>query len=288
MRVTIIGGAGRMGCWLAHYFSSGGHEVTVSDINLDKAKALSETTGVKLAKNNVEAVKDADLIVVSTPIQVTPKVINEIASHIRKGAVVAEISSLKSSVVGTMTKIAEFRGVRPLSIHPLFGPGAQKLAGKKIAVIPIIDSETEMKLAKELFPEAVFIAAGAEEHDQAMGLSLSLTYFANMVFASIVGEEDIRTLKRLGGTTFTLQLTLAESVMTEEPTLHAAIQMENEHTSQYLDKFISRASTIKTWITKKDKEKFVAFCNYVLSLLSKDADFTKAYENMYKVLETLP
>jgi len=286
MRVTIIGGAGRMGRWLAHYFSSRGHEVTVSDLNLDKAKALAEATGVKLAKNNVEAVKDADLVVVSTPIQVVPHVINEMASHIRKGAVVAEISSLKSNVVKTMAKIAEL-GVRPLSIHPLFGPGAQKLAGKKIAVIPIVDSGAEVKLAKELFPEAEIIAAGAEEHDRAMGLALSLTYFANMVFASIVGEEDIRTLKGLGGTTFTLQLILAESIVTEEPALHAAIQMENEYTSQYLEKFLSRANTIKGWITQKEKEKFTALYRHIQDLLSKDVDFANAYGRMYEVLEKM-
>ncbi len=286
MRVTIIGGAGRMGRWLTQYFSSRGYEVTVSDLKLEKAKALAEATGVKLAKNNVEAVKDADLIVVSTPIQATPKVINEIKSHIRKGTVVAEISSLKSTVVETMTKIAEL-GVKPLSIHPLFGPGAQKLAGKKIVVIPIINSKAEMKLVKELFPEAEIIAVGVEEHDRAMGLSLSLTYFVNMVFASIVGEEDIEALKRLGGTTFTLQLTLAESVMTEEPALHAAIQMENEHTSQYIDKFLSRANTIKEWITKKDKEKFTALHRHIQDLLSKDADFKNAYGRMYEVLEKM-
>jgi len=286
MRVTIIGGAGRMGRWLVYYFSSKGYEIIISDLKLEKAKALAETAGVKLARNNVEAVKDADLIVVSTPIQVTPKVINEIKPYVKEGAIVTEISSLKSNVVETMAKIAEL-SVRPLSIHPLFGPGAQKLAGKKIAVIPIVNSDAEMKLAKELFPEAEIIAAGAEEHDRAMGLSLSLTHFINIVFASIVGEEDIETLKRLGGTTFTLQLTLAESVMTEEPALHVAIQMENEYASQCLDKFLSRANTIRAWITDKDKEKFTAFCNRVLGLLSKDEDFTKAYEKMYKVLEAL-
>ncbi|MEM2936820.1 MAG: NAD(P)-binding domain-containing protein [Candidatus Bathyarchaeia archaeon] len=43
--MTIIGGAGRMGRWLAHYFSSRRHEVTVSDLNLDKAEALAEAIG---------------------------------------------------------------------------------------------------------------------------------------------------------------------------------------------------------------------------------------------------
>ena len=286
MRVSIIGGAGRMGCWLAHYFSSRGHEVTVSDLNLDKAKALAETTGVKLAKNNVEAVKDADLIVVSTPIQVVPHVINEIASHIRKGAVVAEISSLKSSVVETMTKIAEL-GVRPLSIHPLFGPGAQRLKGKKIAVIPLINSETEVNLTKEIFPEAEITAVNTEEHDRAMALSLSLPHFINIVFASIVGEEDLMMLKKLGGTTFTLQLTLAESVMTEDPALQTSIQMENKYVSNHLALFLKKAKAVKTWVTKGDKEEFIAHYNRVRSSMFQDADFQRAYERIYRALETL-
>lgn len=286
MRVTIIGGAGRMGRWLAHHFSSRGHEVTISDLNLDKAKALAETTGVKLAKSNVEAVKDANLIMVSTPIQVTPKVINEIKAHIREGAIVAEISSLKSSVVETMTKIAEL-GMKPLSIHPLFGPGTQKLKGKKIAVIPLIDLKTEINLTEEIFPEAETITVNAEEHDQTMALSLSLPHFINMVFASIVSEEDLKMLKKLGGTTFTLQLTLAESVMTEAPALHASIQMDNQHTIRYLDKFLLKANTIKQWMVDKDKEKFTTFYNRVKKLLSQDADFAEAYEKIYAVLEKL-
>ncbi len=286
MRVTIIGGAGRMGSWLVHYFSSKGHEITVSDLKLEKAKALAETIGVKVAKNNVEAVKDADLIVVSTPIHVTPKVINEVKSHIREGAVVAEIASLKSSVIEPMAKITE-SGARPLSIHPLFGPGAQKLAGKKIAVIPIVDSEAEMKLAKELFPEAEIIPVGAEKHDQAMALSLSLPHFINMAFASIVGKENLMTLKKLGGTTFTLQLILAESVMTEDPALHASIQLDNKHTLRYLDKFLSKATNIKKWVVDKDEEKFTNFYNRVRDLLSQDTDFAEAYEKMYEVLEKL-
>ena len=286
MRVSIIGGAGRMGCWLAHYFSSRGHEVTVSDLNLDKAKALAETTGVKLAKTNVEAVKGADLIVVSTPIQVISNVINEIKSHIRGGAVVAEISSLKSSVVETMTKIAEL-GVRPLSIHPLFGPGAQRLKGKKIAVIPLNNSETEINLTKEIFPEAEITAVNTEEHDRAMALSLSLPHFINIIFASIVGEEDLMMLKKLGGTTFTLQLTLAESVMTEDPALQASIQMENKYVSNHLALFLKKAKAVKTWVTKGDKEEFIAHYNRVRSSMFQDADFQRAYERVYRALETL-
>jgi len=88
-----------MGRWLATHFLNQGHEVTISDINLDEAEAAARVMGVNPAKSNVDAVQGAELIVVSTPIEVTPKVLMEIASHINRSAVIMEISSLKSRVV---------------------------------------------------------------------------------------------------------------------------------------------------------------------------------------------
>ena len=286
MNVAIIGGAGRMGRWLARYFATHGHKVTISDVKLDEAKAVAEATRVEVAENNIEAVKNADLILVSTPIKIIPKAIHEIASHVKRGAVVAEISSLKFYVRKALIEVASL-DVRPLSLHPLFGPGAKRLRGRKIVVLPILDTEAETKLAKEVFPEAEIITIDAERHDQAMGLVLSLTNFMNVVFASVVSGEDILMLKRLGGTTFTLQLTLAESVMTQDPTLQASILMDNKHALPHIDKFLSKAKMIKRRIVDKDEKGFTAFCSDVQKSLSKDAEFFKSYENLYRALKAI-
>ena len=286
VKIAIVGGYGRMGRWFTRYFAARGHKVVISGVRLHEAKAFAEEAGVDFAKDNVEAVKDVELVMVSVPIPVTPRVIDEIAPHVKKGAIISEISSLKSGVVKALVEAARLK-VRPLSLHPLFGPGAQKLRGRKIAVVPIIDAETETNLAKKFFPEAETVVVNAEEHDRVMALVLSLPHFMNVVFASVIGEENLETLKRLGGTTFTLQLTLAEGVMTEDPALQATIQMDNEYVSRYLDDFLSKAETVKKWIADKDVEKFTSFCDHVQDLLSKDTAFSKAYKRMYKVLETL-
>ena len=274
-----------MGRWLVRYFVSQGHGVVISDANLDEAGAFAEEAGVELAKNNVEAVKTAELTMVSTPIQVTPEVVNEISTHAMKGAILAEISSLKSHVVKTLARLAE--DVKPLSIHPLFGPGAKRLKGRKIAVIPILDAEAETELAREFFPGAEMVVVDAEEHDRAMALTLSLPYFMNIVFASVVSDDDLVALKRLEGPTFRLQLTLTESIMTEDPTLQASIQVNNKYALQYLNKFLSKAKTIEKSIANKDAETFASFCKNVRSLLSKDKDFAIAYEKVYRILEIL-
>jgi len=284
LKVAIIGGAGRMGKWLVKYFLNQGHEVILSDVRLDEAKAVGKSTGAKIAKDNLEAAKNADLIVISTPIGVMPKVLQEITSELKPSTTLMEISSLKSQVVPLLEEIAK-RGVKTVSVHPLFGPGVQKLAEEKIALIPVFDQSSELKLAETFFPGAEIVVVDAEEHDRAMALTLSLSHFLNIAFASVIGEEDLTVLKKLGGTTFALQLVLSEGVMSEDPGLYASIQMSNAYTVQYLNKFISRAETLKSQIAEKDVKRFLQTYTDVRSSLSKDKDFARAYERMYKALE---
>lgn len=286
MRVAIIGGAGKMGAWFAKYFAEHGHDVIISDVRMDEAEAAVKALGVKLAKGNVEAVREAELSLISTPIDVTPKVLVEILPELKKSKIVMEISSLKSKVLPIMRDIAR-RGVKALSIHPLFGSGAKKMAGEKIALIPLRDRESEEKLAKKIFPGAEIIVVNGCLHDEIMALTLGLTHFMNIVFASVVSEENIELLKRLGGTTFMLQLVLSEGIMTEKPSLYASIQINNKHAIKYLEKFMSKAVKLKEIIERKDVEAFIKFYTTTRKLLSRDEEFTEAYERMYHALEAL-
>lgn len=286
MKVTVIGGAGRMGRWLVNYFVKKGYNVTVSDIRYEEAKAVAQSTGARLVQNNIEAVKDAEIIVLSTPIDVTPNVLKEISFEIQSSSAIVEISSLKSQVFPDLEKLAA-RGVRTLSLHPLFGPGVTKITGEKIALVPVSDPSAEFKLAKTIFPKAELIVVDAEEHDKAMALALSLPHFVNIVFASVIGQEDINVLKKLGGTTFALQLVISEGVLSEDPSLYASIQMDNKFTAKILDRFLSNAGTFKRYITEKNPRGFLQFYADVRTSLMKDSDFGNAYEKMYKALEAL-
>jgi len=284
MKVCVIGGAGRMGRWLVHHLTDQGHEVTISDIRHAEAKSVAEATGAKMARSNHEAARKAEATFISTPIDVTPKVLRDISSEIRRGTSVVEISSLKSHIIPILNELGE-KGVRTISVHPLFGPGVQDIAAEKIALIPVSDPSSEFKLAETFFPGAELVVVDVVEHDKAMALTLSLPHFLNIAFASVVGEEDINVLKKLGGTTFALQLVLSEGVMTEDPTLYASIQMSNEYTARYLDKFLSKAEALKQHVSGKDSQRFLQFYADVRSSLLKDADFADAYKRMYKALE---
>lgn len=275
-----------MGKWLVKYFLDQGHEVIISDAKKDEAKAVSETTGAKLANSNIEAAKDADLTVVSTPIDATAQVLREVAAELKEPSTVVEISSIKSRLIPVLAELAK-RNMRTLSLHPLFGPGIQKLDGEKIVLIPVADSASEMQVARELFPTAEIVISCADDHDRVMALTLSLPHFMNIVFASVISEEDLNALKKLGGTTFSLQLVTSEGVMSEDPSLYASIQMDNEYASRYLDKFMSKAERLRDYVDRKDSQKFSQFYKDAHDALTKDPDFKKAYERMYKALNSL-
>jgi len=75
MRVTVIGGAGRMGQWFVNYFVNNGDNVTFSDIEKSESKAIVKRTRATFVPNNIDAVTDADLVLISTPIEVTTDVL---------------------------------------------------------------------------------------------------------------------------------------------------------------------------------------------------------------------
>jgi len=286
MLIAVIGGAGKMGVWFARYFLEHGHEVIISDINVDKVGEIAKSMNVKMAASNVEAAKRADIILISTPIDVTPKVLVEIAPELSECTVLAEIASLKSRIIPVLKNIAKC-GVKTLSLHPLFGSGARGMVGEKIALIPVIDPLLEEELAKKIFPEAKIILVDCDLHDRVMALTLALTHFINIVFASIIGEENINVLKRLGGTTFTLQAVISEAVMCEDPALYASIQMNNEYTIKYLDKFMLKADKLRSIIKEGDFDAFTEIYSEVRGMLSRDEDFEKAYERMYRALKAI-
>ncbi|MEM1515378.1 MAG: prephenate dehydrogenase/arogenate dehydrogenase family protein [Candidatus Bathyarchaeia archaeon] len=286
MIVAIIGGAGRMGIWFTKYFLEHGHRVIISDIRVDKAREIASIMNVGLAESNIEATRKANLVFISTPIDATPKVLVEILPELNEQKTVIEISSLKSRVLPILKMVAE-RGIKVLSLHPLFGFGAQKLSSEKIALIPVVDLMAEKELAEKIFPETTLIPVDYNIHEKAMALILSLTHFINIVFASVVAEEDIDMLKCLSGTTFTLQFILSEAVMSEDPSLYASLQIDNEYVITYINKMIKRAMELKNIIEGADHGSFIKFYMETRNLLSRDVDFARAYEKMYTALTAL-
>ena len=286
MRVAIIGGAGGMGRWLIRHFTSMGCEVAISDIKVDEAKLVAEEYGVSFCESNIDAVADADLTVISVPMDKVPKVIDEIKLSLKKGSILMEISSLKLLVMEKLKEVEKFN-VQALSIHPLFGPRVEELTTKKLVLIPVSDSKCEEELARKLFPEAKILVLEHEEHDKFMALILSLTYFINVIFAHVVSKRNLERLREASGTTFTLQMLICEGIFSSDPHLIKNLILENFFGHEVIGEFIKASERFYGWIEKRDSDAILDFCQKVKECLMKDEEFSRAYDNMYRALRAI-
>ena len=282
MRTAIIGGAGRMGAWFAKYFASKGYPVVLFDSKAEDARSLASRMRVEAAESLREAVEGADLVLVSVPIPVTSEVIRRAVGHMGEGAVLVEISSMKAPTIDAMRWAAD-RSVLTLSLHPLFGPAATSLKGQKMILAPVLNSDAELKAARRLFGEADVTTTNPLEHDRAMALVLSVPYALNIAFAGLLGEEkDISMLKRMAGTTFTVQLALVGSVVGEDPHLVEALLKENELTSSYIERLIDELRTLDDRM-KGDRGEFHGYLESLKGSMEGDPDYVRADEMRYRM-----
>jgi len=121
-RIALIG-IGLIGSSIAHDIKRLGlaKEVVISTRSVETLKRAEELKlGDRYTPSSAEAVKDADLVIVSVPVGASGSVAEEISSHLKPGAIVTDVGSTKASV------IAQMQPHMPANVH--FIPG-HPLAG---------------------------------------------------------------------------------------------------------------------------------------------------------------
>jgi len=231
MRIAIIG-AGKMGLWFARHFKRKREEVIIYDLDKDKAREAAEAIDAGFAPD-LEFAMAAEVIFVAVPLSKTPEVVEDIGSRLRMDQTLVEISSLKSGVSGKLSKL----GCQTLSIHPLFGPNAESISGRNIAVMTDCSSSEAKEVILPLLDDASITECTFEEHDKAMALVLSLPFAMNMAFKRIVDEEMIP--EGLHGTTFLQQLAIAEKVSGEDDDLRKEL-MGNGYLRELLERYVKK------------------------------------------------
>ncbi|MEM3103241.1 MAG: prephenate dehydrogenase/arogenate dehydrogenase family protein [Candidatus Nitrosocaldus sp.] len=324
MKITIIGAGGRMGSWFARYFYMRGHRLYINDIDVDALQALSssillskDTVGggregeegeritvinssllndVKGKSNRISSttaiitdtytiLNNSDLIMLSLPMDMMPKAIYRVARYMHRGSILVEISSLKHDVHRALKDAVEQYGVKPLSLHPLFGPGADINASNRFVLIPVIDGGEEESIAKETFPNATLIKVDdADEHDRAMALVLGMVYAMNIAFADLLECKDIALCKELAGSTFTLQSLIFEGILNDDPRLFSSLLM-NRHVKRYLKRFIAGNEHLLACIDARDRDALERLYRKVKHKIAACTDIEGSYRLMYKVLK---
>ena len=285
-KTVAILGVGKMGLWFCNYFSKkSNYRVFLYDKRKIKVESISNRRKVTICKSLQTCVGKADIVIVCVPIRLTIPLINKCISIMKNGACIVEISSLKSDIFNTMLKIPEH--LTPLSIHPMFGPGARNLSDTKILIIPIRSENRERNLVKLLFNEArTIVIKDPQTHDSIMAIILGMIYYINLLLASALSREDITLLKRVSGTTFYLQKLLFESILTDNSSLISSLLSDNKQLIRYLKKYNEESARLFAMIIK-NKNKLETRINRIKKNYPNRRDISSSYGKMYSIISKL-
>ena len=251
--ILIIGGAGKMGNWLAEFFASQGHRVLIHD--LDSSSAAGDFPRVA----SLEAgLAEASLCFVAVPLDRVTDSIEEIAAIGFRG-VLCDVASLKEHLKPALAR-ALARGVAVTSIHPMFGPGARTLSDKVIVLCDCGAPAATEKIAG-LFREtaATLVPLSLERHDEIAAYVLGLSHFVNLLFARILATSGIpfRELAAVGSTTFRSQFVTTASVARDNPELYYTIQKANRFSEKVYRELEATAADWIGWVERGDSAAFV-------------------------------
>jgi prephenate dehydrogenase len=279
-KITIIGAGGQMGQWFAKYFSDMDFEVTGHD-------SENKVTGkdVIVSESLVGGILQADYVILCTPTRRTPEIIRLIAKEMKRGTYLIEISSEKSKVVSSLSKMPA--KINPICIHPMFGPGIKTIKGQNIISIPIKDAKKELTVTKSLFEGANFVTIDAIEHDKKIAVILGLTHLMNLVFANIISKDEKMNLtEKMSGTTFRVQKTLAESIMTETPELIETI-IANPEIRRVAEDLWKDVGRLLTSVQESKTEEVVNYIKECQERLAKHTDVNESYKRLTKMVKSV-
>ncbi|MDH5463810.1 MAG: prephenate dehydrogenase [Nitrosopumilus sp.] len=279
-KVTVIGAGGQMGQWFAKYFAGEGFEVTGYD---SENKVVGKD--IKIAESLVGGILKADYVVLCTPTRRTPEIIRLIAKEMKRDTYLIEISSEKSKVVTSLSKMPS--KINPICIHPMFGPGVKTIKGQNIISVPIKDAKKELTMAKTLFEGANFVTIDAVEHDKKIAVILGLTHLMNLVFANIISKDEKMLLtEKMSGTTFRVQKILAESIMTESPELIETI-IANPEIRRVAEELWKDIGRLLTAIQESKTEEVIDYIKDCQERLAKHTDINESYKKLSKMVKTV-
>ena len=198
-RITLIG-IGLIGSSIAHDIKRLGlaKEVVIATRSADTLRRAEELQlGDRYTTSSAEAVKDADLIIVSVPVGASESVAKEIASTLKPGAIVTDVGSTKASVIAQMQPHmpphVHFIPGHPLAGTEKSGPDAGfpgLFEGRWCIFTPISGTdETALKTLRQFWKAlgSKVDEMDPEHHDKVLAI---VSHLPHIIAYNIVGTAD--------------------------------------------------------------------------------------------------
>lgn len=277
-----------MGRWFANFLATNGYKVTLTDQDESTARRFANANGHRFQQDLTKAIRTSQLIVFATPTHVTNELLENVASHTSDQTLLLEISSIKAPVRRTIEALKR-RRVKIMSIHPMFGPGATSLSGRSIILVEQPSNNATAKKLISIFRKrgARVIRSSLKTHDKLVATTLSLPHLINIAFLETLKRTGLPldALREIGGTTFNLQLLIAESLYHENLNNEASILADNRHCSEVYATFIQQANRLRGNFSEKYRNELFTRLRKDSAYVRKDPYFRAAYQRFAAAIE---
>jgi chorismate mutase/prephenate dehydrogenase len=238
---VVVGGAGRMGRWVARFLSAQGYAVAL----LDPAASPEENDRGRVVLG------EADLVVCSTPPAAIARLYEEWCATPPRG-VIFDIASIKTPLVPAIRALQR-TGACVGSIHPMFGPSAVLLREADVVICDTGDAAAAAAVAALFAPTTAHVVhLGLDEHDRVMADLLSLAHATAIAFAVALPPSD----HPVRSTTFRALELLAGEVVRESPDVYFEIQAMNPHSAGALERLRGALDRMVTAVSGGDPAAF--------------------------------
>jgi prephenate dehydrogenase len=277
-----------MGRWFASFLVQDGKEVVISGRSEKRLQEAKQELGRVDIASNVEAVKNADVVLVSVPIDSFETVIKEICPYVRSEQFIIDLTSIKVFPVEIMHRYINTGLI--LGAHPMFGPGAKSMKNQNCVLTPT--DEKELALAEKV--KQYLETKGAkvtlmtpDKHDEMTAVILGLSHFIALISADTLSRFDqLGEMRTIAGTTYKVLLTLIKGVVSRDPEFYATLQMSLPDMAGIEEAFIRNSQEWVDLVRNRDKQEFIHRMQSLRNTLeNSEPDLDKAYENVYKLLE---
>ncbi len=259
LKIAVIGGTRGLGKWIASFLSAKGISVVITGRNAAVGESVSKKLGVDYTPDNLKAASIADVVIIAIPIDITPKIIREIAPEMKDGSLLLDVTSVKTEPSKVMEEYAA-PGVEVLPTHPMFGPRIRSLDGQVVVLTPVKKGIWYDKVSKFLESEnSRVIVTTPEIHDRMMSIVQGLTHFAYISIASTIEklDVDVKESRKFASPIYNLMLDTIARITAQNPYLVYSIQTKNIFIEEAHETFLETFVELKEMISKEDEEGFV-------------------------------
>jgi prephenate dehydrogenase len=199
------------------------------------AQAAAEELGVRFG--TLEQAAGCEVVVVAAPVRVMREVFAAIAPHVKPGALVVDVGSVKVLPAQWMAELLPAYADL-VATHPLFGPQSARdgLAGLRFVVCPVRGERHEKVAAFGRSLGLTVTVTTAEEHDREMAYVQALTHLIGRSLVNIgIPDEQLKT------PSYQHLLELCGLIGADTFELFTAIQTQNPYAPEVASAFVEEA-----------------------------------------------